>query len=571
VLPAIQREFVWDPEQIRTLFDSLLRGYPIGSFLFWRVEPQRAGQFAFYDFLTDFHERDNPYAPKAHVPVGRGVVAILDGQQRLTALNIGLYGSHAERLPRRWASSPDAYPRKRLYLNLLDPAKGDDELGMDFDFRFLTDQEASPSNGSPSKWYRVGDILALPDTGPAAMQELKGRGIDLNDVDAYSRLYALFRGVRELPAINAYLEETQDPDKVLDIFVRVNSAGTVLSHSDLLLSMATNQWQELDAREEVRTLVKTLNSNCSSQFNFSKDRVLKAGLMLIDVPDIGFKVSNFTLKNMTTMEGEWEKIKSALTVAASLLASFGFSERTLTADSVLIPLAYYINRRNLSQAYVTYAAYAEDRLAVRGWVMRSLMKRGIWGSGLDTLLARLRDAIRDYGASHFPVKELEDAMAALGKSLQFDETEIAELLNLKYGGARTFPVLTMLYPGLDLSKTFHEDHIFPRSLFTRTRLQQYGVPVESLDSYLENCDLLPNLQLLAGGPNIEKQATLPADWLAGPNFPSDAQRRAYATENDLLALPMDFEHFLEFCEGRRERMQRRLQSILQVRSTMGVS
>jgi uncharacterized protein with ParB-like and HNH nuclease domain len=38
VLPAIQREFVWKPEQIARLFDSLMQGYPIGSFLFWSVE-----------------------------------------------------------------------------------------------------------------------------------------------------------------------------------------------------------------------------------------------------------------------------------------------------------------------------------------------------------------------------------------------------------------------------------------------------------------------------------------------------------------------------------------------------
>ena len=38
VLPAIQREFVWKPEQIERLFDSLMQGYPFGTFLFWKVE-----------------------------------------------------------------------------------------------------------------------------------------------------------------------------------------------------------------------------------------------------------------------------------------------------------------------------------------------------------------------------------------------------------------------------------------------------------------------------------------------------------------------------------------------------
>ena len=71
LLPAIQREFVWDTDQIRALFDSLLRGYPIGSFLFWDVQPASAAAYTFYDFLTNYHERDNPYAPKAVVPLDK--------------------------------------------------------------------------------------------------------------------------------------------------------------------------------------------------------------------------------------------------------------------------------------------------------------------------------------------------------------------------------------------------------------------------------------------------------------------------------------------------------------------
>ena len=58
VLPAIQREFVWKAEQIENLFDSLTRGYPIGSFLFWKVTPDRIGDFQFYHFMNRYHERD---------------------------------------------------------------------------------------------------------------------------------------------------------------------------------------------------------------------------------------------------------------------------------------------------------------------------------------------------------------------------------------------------------------------------------------------------------------------------------------------------------------------------------
>ncbi|WP_218020502.1 DUF262 domain-containing protein [Rhodococcus zopfii] len=92
---------------------------------------------------------------------------------------------------------------------------------------------------------------------------------------AFQRLYDLYEAVRVLKPMNYFLVTDQDPDKVLEIFVRVNSGGTTLSYSDLLLSMATNQWKELDAREEVRSLVRELNTNAGRQFSFSKDVVLK--------------------------------------------------------------------------------------------------------------------------------------------------------------------------------------------------------------------------------------------------------------------------------------------------------
>jgi hypothetical protein len=560
VLPAIQREFVWNTDQITTLFDSLMRGYPIGAFLFWKVEPAQAAEFTFYDFITNYHEKNHPYAPTRQIPSGQGATAILDGQQRLTALNIGLYGSHAERQPRKWWNNPDAFPKKRLYLNLLGLQDGD-EPGMVYDFQFLTDSEAQALEGEPDKWFLVNGVLKLADSGPAIMAELENR--QLSGKQPFNALYQLFRAVRETNSINAFLEESQDPNKVLDIFVRVNSGGTPLSYSDLLLSMATNQWKERDAREEVRTLVSELNDRPAA-FTFSKDLILKSGLVLVDVPDIGFKVSNFTRSNMSLMEEHWAAIRSSLLTAADLMASFGYNGRTVTADSVVIPIAYYFHHRGHPANYVEASAYAADRLRIRQWVARSLMKRGIWGSGLDTLLGRLREAIRNNGASEFPAPEIEAAMTAAGKSLKFEEAEISELLDLRYGSQRVFPVLATLYPGLDLTKAFHEDHIFPRSRFTRTKLLKAGVPAEELDEFLVKVDGLPNLQLLQGSPNIEKQAMLPSEWLDGPHFPSPAVRTQYENDNDLVDVPKDITGFLKFYEARRQQLEGRLREALGV-------
>ena len=140
VLPAIQREVVWRPDQIERLFDSLMQGYPIGSFLLWKIDSGHSKEFVFYEFMTHYHQRDHSHLDRLNDLVeARPITGVLDGQQRLTALNIGLRGSHAEKLPRLWVTNPHAFPVKRLYLQL-DGTAPENELGMEYDFKFLGKQ-----------------------------------------------------------------------------------------------------------------------------------------------------------------------------------------------------------------------------------------------------------------------------------------------------------------------------------------------------------------------------------------------------------------------------------------------
>lgn len=558
VLPAIQREFEWSTDQIVRLFDSLMRGYPIGAFLFWNVKPRDADDggpsrdFVFYGFIRDYHERNAPHCPKLDVPRDRAVTAILDGQQRLTALNIGLRGSHAEKLPRRWARKLDAYPEKKLYLNLTGPA-AENELGIEYDFRFLTKDEASDTK----TWFPVAAITKHLDA-PAIFTYLRNE--DVANLDyAFPALERLRKVVREEGVISYYEEEEQDLDKVLNIFIRVNSGGTVLSYSDLLLSIATAQWTDRDARDAIHGLVDELNQ-APQNFAFSKDLILKAGLVITDLGDIRFKVTNFNRTNMATLEAAWDDVASAIRLAARLLSDFGFSSENLSAASPLVPIAYYLHRRNASDSYLTSAADREDRDAIRRWVIRSLVKPGVWGSGLDTLLGALRRVIRDSAGSRFPIEGIEQEMASGGKSLAFSEEEIQDLAETTYGNRRIFPLLSVLYPGVNVRGQFHEDHVFPKSLFTRKRLEGAGIPADHIDDYLDRVNRLPNLQLLEGPINVQKQATLPAKW-AATHFATDVERNAYLAAHDLLPLP-ELDEFLEFYERRQQLLVNRLRKLL---------
>lgn len=133
LLPAIQREFVWNTFQIERLFDSIMRSYPISSFLFWQVDKENVKNYEFYEFIRNFHERDRRHNSKADVNGEEEITAILDGQQRLTSIYIALKGSFAEKLPRKRWDNDLAYPQKRLYLNLV---RKSEEPEFEYDFAY---------------------------------------------------------------------------------------------------------------------------------------------------------------------------------------------------------------------------------------------------------------------------------------------------------------------------------------------------------------------------------------------------------------------------------------------------
>lgn len=96
-----------------------MRNYPFGTFLFWRLNRKKAENYVFYEFLKE-HDSRSPYNRRhtgAFLP--QEIIGVLDGQQRLSSMYLGLMGTHTEKLPYKRSSTPDAFPKMCLYLNLL--------------------------------------------------------------------------------------------------------------------------------------------------------------------------------------------------------------------------------------------------------------------------------------------------------------------------------------------------------------------------------------------------------------------------------------------------------------------
>jgi len=299
---------------------------------------------------------------------------------------------------------------------------------------------------------------------------------NLNSDFAGECLFRLSQVIYEERLINYYLEEDQELDKVLNIFIRVNSGGTQLSYSDLLLSIATAQWDRRDAREEIIKFVDEINS-IGRGFAFNKDFVLKTCLVLCDFNDIRFKVDNFNAQNMAIIQDNWDKIKESIRTSVELINTFGFDYQTLTLNNAIIPIAYYLYKKGLNSSFVTSSNFRSEREKIKKWLHIVLLKQ-IFGGQSDNILRIIRDVIRD-NLNGFPVDIMKQRLKGTPKSLDFGEDEIENLLEYEYGKRYTFSVLALLYPTLDYSNLFHQDHIHPRSFFTsREKLLKLGVKPE---------------------------------------------------------------------------------------------
>ena len=562
ILPSIQREFVWDTNQIERLFDSLMRDYPINTFLFWKVEKNRIKDFQFYEFLKDYHQKDCKHNNKVDLGNDEDVIAILDGQQRMTSMYVALAGSYASKIPYyRW-DSPHAFPKKKLYLNILTKSN---DIELDYDFKFLSEEECVSSENT--FWFPVADIMTFNSISDV-MSFLMRSG--LTDTSKYSQdkgsfaletLTEFYNVIHQKGILSYYLEESEELDKVLQIFIRINSGGTKLSYSDLLLSIATAQWKNRDAREVIHDFVDEINL-IGDSFNFNKDFVLKSCLVLADFTDIKFKVDNFTKENMSIIESNWDNVAASVRKSVELVAKLGYNRDNLSATNALIPIAYYIYKNEIVDSILHSTSRDLDRKAIKEWLARVFLK-GTFGGTPDAIYPVMRNLINDNNGV-FPLKETIAYYKGKRKSISFAEDDIENILNYEYGSTRSYCALTLLYPSLNLNYKFHQDHIHPKSFFTKKKLIELGISEESKrEEFTNRYNKLANLQLLEATQNIEKNDKHFEIWLK-QMYPDEFNRNTFLMQNHINNNSLEFVDFIKFYEKRKQAIKSQLMHILNV-------
>lgn len=573
LLPAIQREIVWKRDQITDLFDSVLQGYPIGTFLYWDLHEENWDEYTMYGFIKDYItstkwiETDARTRNSKVTPDGAGdLKLILDGQQRLSSFYIGLKGTYTYKEPYKWYRNRSSWTESKLYLNLSSDPRAQAEEGGDrntrYQFEFLSKKKYGDTliQHEGDWWFRAGAILNYPnpiDLNDYIAETTAEKEIDDEGVFGQN-LRDLRRAIHDQKYITYFEEQRQDIDRVLEIFIRTNDGGTQLSKSDLLLSIAQANWQEYDAREELTSFVDHLNTQLPMTNSYGKDFLLKSSLVLADLP-VRYRVSQFKRENVAKMEAEWPDIKRAIEEAATLVNYFGIGGQTLLSRNAVIPLAYYFKQTGLTAEKLQSdeRSRVQDRRNIKRWFVTSLLN-GTFSGSADSVLNRIRDVLRQQTGESFPINEVEREVADLGKVTGFDDEMVDNVLEYTKGGKRTFLTLTLLYDQIDFGNIqYHQDHIFPSALLDEDDLVEKGLERKQARSFESKADRLANLQLLTGRENEAKQARPFEEWIKSRD---ESFYDKHLIPDDPETYRLD--NFELFLEKRSELIRDKLQSVL---------
>lgn len=149
-------------------------------------------------------------------------------------------------------------------------------------------------------WFKVGDILELKSVVNYTREhELGGEESEL--------LETLNKAFHDKQLISFFEETEKNLNKVLNIFIRVNSGGVKLSYSDLLMSILTASFSS-DIREKMNKLVDALKDKGFP--NMGQDQVLKTCLLLIG-KDTTFELKNFNKKISKRLKKIGKKLQKA--------------------------------------------------------------------------------------------------------------------------------------------------------------------------------------------------------------------------------------------------------------------
>jgi len=495
-LPVFQRGYVWSRNQVRELFSSLYKKYPIGSILVWQTKSQDAEVKG---------AETTPFSPR-HL--------LLDGQQRMTSLYGVIRGSEPSFF------DGDAKVFTGLYFHL------DEEI---FEFYQPAKMKYDPL------WIDVSRLFLNGKTGiHPLIKDIESRGVNVSECygDYYNRLSTLLAIDENIIIVDLIVGEDKTLDVVIDIFDRVNSKGTKLSDGDLALATISAEWPE--ARESMQSALAEWEE---AGYNFNLDWLLRVMNAVISG-----KANFDNLRNaprniiMESLDKSKKYIDEILNLVSSRLGLD--HNRVLFAKNAFPVIASLLHNQskvsNINQ---------RDKLLY--WYVQA----GMWGRFSGSTVSTIEQDLSIISDS----KTEEDSIGKLIEALRLSRGGLrveAQNFHGSTRGARFYSVLYMLtrmgeaqdfYEGLPLKKSLlgkmaqlELHHIFPSA-----QLKAIGRDKHEINA-------LANFCFLTKDSNTKIGKRLPTDYFAEINEinPGALESQWIPMERNLWELE-NYDDFLE--------------------------
>jgi len=603
VIPSLQREFCWNEAKIEALFDSLLRGLPIGTLLLWNVnhdDPDAASE-AKYQFIKHYANRSNfpaedvdertvCYHSQKVAPneLQSHYTFILDGQQRLTSFLIGLRGSYYTHRKNKYTRNLESYYQKFLCLNLLnDPHREPEdaqEYIFEFNFRKSASIEYRPDDNQ--LWYPVRlawdnrtslyDATDLPKSVP-------------NDPNTVTNIEAnLTRLQQAIDAPQIPCEEIRDMrnEDALELFIRRNKGGKVLSNSDIAFSLITVYWDKFEEGEDPKEVFESNAAELSNQFgthsfSFNKGFLIRSLFYLNDERP-SFEQDNLVPRKIAPLENIWDSnFFDALDIAFELLTNkFGITEKCIGSKTSLLPILYYCRERVENDGLESHCGFsATDQQNMEYWVQMTVLTNLFDIEPPTTVAHKIRPHIT--GASEFPIADIlnhySDDLVPLKISRSDGDgtVRICQLVtNIDHSEETTLRnyLLTKLYDDRGIGTDYplnpdngekisaiDIDHFFPASKLRNNNSyldnQDLGLDEDELESVKRFCkknvNQFGNYTLLPQGINQSKGQKDPEDWLKKHIKDIDSEMKIHHLPK---TRPYSYDRYKEFLSAREPKL-----------------
>jgi len=311
-VPKFQRNFVWSLDKTAQLLDSILKGYPIGTFILWETNER----------LNDIKNIGNLELPST--PEGIKVQYVLDGQQRITSLYAAFLGAEIQKEGEKKITNYAG-----IYINL----DGDVESNED---------QIVVSEQPEEKHITLHRLLN------AKYSELRENysSLEIDKIQEYKERFTTYD-------FSTIVLRKEDIDSAVEVFTRINTGGQTLTLFEIMSAKTYDEAQGFDMEDRFQKLINEL-SEC--KYDSISSSVILSILSLILSKNKECKRKTILQLEKEEIIDTWNDVISALKESIDYFRSVYRIpvSAILPYDSLLVPFAYFFyyqkERPNSSQA-----------------------------------------------------------------------------------------------------------------------------------------------------------------------------------------------------------------------------